>query len=165
MSRIPSHSAKLAYAHDHCVFGSTYLRRYDDAVPRRRMDVANGSNCPRWRLHFCGRFVARTRVDQMKAARPPLRAQPQSMLRVIRKAKEEPELEVRENGVNVTFKPPKSEYSFSPLANVDERYGRRGADCPGAASPGGRGRAVTRGEGGVIRYARPPRSRARSDER
>jgi hypothetical protein len=42
-----------------------------------------------------GRFVARTRVDQMKAARPPLRgAQPQSMLRVIRKAKEEPEPEV-----------------------------------------------------------------------
>src|SRR3954447_17270021 len=65
-TRVPSHSAKLAYAHDHCVFGSTYLRRYDDAVPRRRMDVANGSNCPRWRLHFCGRFVARTRVDQMK---------------------------------------------------------------------------------------------------
>jgi hypothetical protein len=70
MSRISSHFAKLAYAHYYCVFGSTYLRRLDDAVPRRRMDVAYGSNWPHWRLHFCGRLVARTRVEQMKTARP-----------------------------------------------------------------------------------------------
>jgi hypothetical protein len=39
--------------------------------------------------------------------------------------REDFEVSVRESGVDVTFKPTKSEYSFSRLANVDdiERYG------------------------------------------
>jgi hypothetical protein len=69
MSRRSSHFAKLAYAHYYCVFGSTYLRRLDDAVPRRRMDVAYGSNCPRGRLHFCRGVLAAESFNHLVGAR------------------------------------------------------------------------------------------------